>query len=90
MLFYWTLKSNKISDIITVSIENVIRDVSEDVELQKKLYQLGGIMGNGVKAGVGLTSRGGKFKLDDLIMGLASRFLGGNQEQPINTERTQL
>lgn len=90
ILVYWLAKSNKISDIITISIENVIRDVSEDVELQKKLYQLGGIMGNGVKSGLGLQTRGGKFKIEDLLMGLASKFLGGNQEQPINSEKTLL
>jgi hypothetical protein len=90
LLVYWLLKSHKIEDVITNSIENVIRDVSEDVELQKKLYQLGGIMGNGVKAGVGLTTKGGKFKFEDLAMGLLSKYLVGNQEQPINSEKTLL
>jgi len=81
MFVYWLLKSHKIEDMITNSIENVIRDVSEDVELQKKLYQLGGLLGNGVKSGIGLQTRGGKFKLDDLAMSLAAKFLGLGENQ---------
>ena len=84
MLVYWLIKSHKVEDIITNSIENVIRDATEDVELQKKIYQLGGLIGNGVKSGIGIQTRGGKFKIEDLLMGLASKFLGGSQEEGSN------
>jgi hypothetical protein len=51
-----------------------------DSEMQKKIYVLGALIGNGIKSGVGLNPKTGKFKLDDLIsMALASFF--GNKLQ---------
>ncbi len=40
----------------------------------KFIYKMGVVAGNGLKQGVGLPNKGGKFKMDDLISGAVSGF----------------
>lgn len=48
------------------------------------LYQIGGLIGNGAKSGIGLSGGRGKFKLEDLAGGLISNFF--NQRNTVNSE----
>lgn len=66
--------------------ENLINDLSTDEELQKNLYQLGGIVGQGVKAGIGINlpvaNRGGKFKMQDFLLELIGNRLANPSPSP--------
>lgn len=70
---------DKIVEFIDVGLEAV----TNDTELQKKVYVMGVILGNGIKTGIGL--KGGKTNLKDVIgMGIAqfiSRAFGGQPQQ---------
>jgi hypothetical protein len=75
----------------TENILNKIDELSDEImtnkELQGKLYTVGAILGNGIRQGIGINAKGGKFKLDNIIgevvSGLAQKYLGmGQQEQP--------
>jgi len=51
-----------------LEISDVLLDeITNNPELQKKLYLLGAILGNGIKSGIGINAKGGKFKFEDLI-----------------------
>jgi hypothetical protein len=75
----------------TDKILEIVEDISDEImtnkELQGKLYTVGAILGNGVRQGIGINTKGGKFKLDNIIGevvgGLAKKYLniGGEQEQ---------
>lgn len=75
-----------IKRFLAVTIENQKVYIKNEVETwlnsekgQKALFQIGAIIGNGAKAGIGLESRGGKFKLQDLIGQIAMQYFTGNQ-----------
>lgn len=57
--------------------ENLLKNVATDEELQKLLYQVGGIVGSGVKGGIGLDlpKKGTRFKWQDLLIDLASQYI---------------
>lgn len=77
---YLTLRSHKLEEIVTNSIENLLEDVGNNESLQKNLYTVGALIGNGVKSGVGLQKRGGKMSITDLVIqALAGKFLGENE-----------
>lgn len=63
------LSFDRIMDIF----EEVLTEVTTDVETQKKVYVVGGILGQGIKSGLGMTGKRGKFKLEDV----ASEAIGG-------------
>jgi len=60
-------------------LENFIVDASNDEDLQKSLFTIGGIIGSGIKGGVGLDakpSRGsGKLNLNNILLEVASQFI---------------
>lgn len=67
-------------------LENIILDLSTDEELQKSLYYIGGMIGNGAKTGMGLQpTRGGKFKLTDFLLEMAGEYMKGNLTAPAPT-----
>lgn len=74
--------TNRILEISDVLID----EITQNSEMQKKLYLIGVLIGNGVKAGVGLPKGKGKFKLDDLIGNAIAQMFLGNKSQ----EQTQM
>jgi len=42
---------------------------------QKAIYSIGAIIGNGAKAGFGISTRGGKFKLENLVSEIAGKWI---------------
>lgn len=74
--FYIALRSGKLEEILVNTINICLEDFTNDEKLQKSLYTVGVLIGNGVKAGVGLQKRGGKMSLTDLIVqSVAGKFL---------------
>lgn len=68
-------KTININYILEIS-DILLDEIATNTEMQKKIYVLGVILGNGIKQGIGITKGKGKFKLDDLIgMGI-SHFFG--------------
>jgi len=45
----------------------VLDGVTQDTEMQKKVYLMGVLIGNGIKSGAGFAGGKGKFKFQDLI-----------------------
>lgn len=83
----------------TEAILNIVQELLEEVatntELQNRIYMIGGILGTGIKNGIGLPGSGkGKFKLEDTIGLLVQSFLPkilgavGGQEQPQQSSET--
>lgn len=82
----WRLKKDSFFEEI---VENIINDVSTDPELQKNLYSIGGLVGQGAKVGMGLTAtRGGKFKLEDILLQLVGNWAQGVVPGMANTSPT--
>ena len=66
------INPEKISEIF----EFVVDDALQNEAMQKKIYTLGGLIGSGVRQGIGIQKQGsGKFKMEDLIMSFAGNFL---------------
>jgi hypothetical protein len=84
---YYVVKTGKIEEIVMDSVENLLSDVGNNESLQKSIYTIGALIGNGVKSGVGLQKRGGKMSLTDLIVqSVAGRFLNQGTETVKSTE----
>lgn len=43
---------------------------ADNKDLQASLYQIGGMVGSGAKQGFGLTQKGGKMKIEDIVLQL--------------------
>jgi hypothetical protein len=70
--------------ILDESITYVINKAQTDKEFQTKLYVIGGILGQGIREGVGLQKGGPqKFKIGDLVM----QFLSGGMKLPFGGEQ---
>ena len=65
--------------------DKLLTEFSTNTESQKKIYTIGGIIGNGVRAGVGIGGKSGKFKMEDLfgqvISGFVGKMLPGGMQQ---------
>ena len=84
--FIWVLKSSILRAMFIDLYGNLMYSVKNDVEVQKSLYMVGGYIGNGIKAGVGLPKMGGKMKLEDLAINLIGNYLLPKQSQTSNIE----
>lgn len=77
----YILTDDKILDIFDMALT----EMTQDIETQKKVYILGGILGQGIKSGLGMGRKGGKFKIEDIVAEGASMFLqkilGGQSQQ---------
>jgi len=75
----YTLKKT-IPNMIENEKEYIISDVENYLNSekgQKNLFLIGGMLSNGMKTGLGLTAKGGKFKMEDL----AAQLIGGFIQQ---------
>jgi len=79
------IKNNHLlEDIITNGIINVINDAQNDETLQKNIYTIGAIIGNGVANGSGMkgSAKGGKLSLNNLIAEIASNWIQQSFNNP--------
>lgn len=60
--------------------EELLAEITQNEEMQKKLYFLGGILGKGIIDGTGMQAKGGKMKWRDLAMQIAMGYLQGKQQ----------
>ena len=67
---------------IMSKLEMILNNLVNDVEMQKKVYLLGTLLGSGIAKGSGIQGSGGKFKLEDVIAQGASAFIGQMFRQP--------
>lgn len=82
---YVMLKKYGKSDVFIEILEDFVTDLSENAEMQKRIYIIGGILGNGIRQGVGIGKTKGKFKLEDLIM----QVIGGYIQNKVMPQQTQ-
>lgn len=54
-------------DRILDIFEDILGETTQNEEVQKKVFLLGVIVGNGIKQGMGMTKKGGKFSIEALI-----------------------
>jgi len=80
---FWKLEK---LTFIEDSLASFLDSLANNEEYQKFLYQIGGIIGAGVKDGVGLDmapkSRGGRFKWQDMALELATQFIAKSISNP--------
>jgi len=77
--------SHLIEDILSDTIQNIISDAQTNESMQKNLYTIGAIMGNGIAAGSGMKSigrGGGKLSLNGIIAEIASNFIANQKSSP--------
>jgi hypothetical protein len=76
------------TDKILEIFDEILTTVKEDTETQKKVFALGVLLGQGIKTGVGLNPKTGKFKFEDLLTQGAAMFLQQylNKSQPQQSE----
>lgn len=56
-------------------MENLVKNVVNDEELQKMVYQVGGLIGSGIRGGAGIDlGKGGKFKWQDALVQLGAQY----------------
>lgn len=75
LMLYLKIKAEKIlKDLINVEklIDSALNYVNDNESVQKRIYAVGALLGNGAKAGIGLNTGSGKFKWTDLI-GMAAQ-----------------
>jgi len=67
--------------------EELTDEMMQNEGLQKKIFVLGALIGNGIKSGLGVTPRRGKFKFEDLIGFAIAQFfnksMSGQQTESI-------
>jgi len=60
-------------------LENLIIDLGNDEDLQKSLFLIGGMIGQGAKSGLGIdmpkVSKGGRFNLQSFLVEMASNYI---------------
>lgn len=79
---YIIAKKMTSSDRILNITYDVLDETTQNVEMQKKVYTLGILLGNGIKSGIGLQKGRGKFKMEDLVgMGMQYFFESMRQGQ---------
>lgn len=59
------------------SLETATEVVVTNENLQKKLYYIGAVLGQGVKQGIGLSGGKGKFRWEDLAAQILPNIIGG-------------
>jgi len=57
------------------AVFSVVNHSLNDEKMVKQLYFIGAVVGNGIRQGVGIGAKGGKFKWEDLFAQVASGFL---------------
>jgi hypothetical protein len=86
---YVTLKSGLLDDKISKIMEDFVLSFQTNEELQKALYAIGALIGNGAKTGLGLTRSGGKFGFKDIMAQIVGGFVNRYIPQGINEPRPQ-
>ena len=72
---YLIIKRFVNNDKIIEIFDDLTDEMVNNEEFQKKIFVIGALLGNGIKSGLGLNPRRGKFKFEDLIsMAIASFF----------------
>lgn len=95
IILYATMKY-----LVPRMIEDTKNDIKDDIQEwlntengQKAIYLIGTLIGNGAKAGIGLSKGSGKFKMEDLIGQAIGSFLqggmGGLMPQQQGSEQPQ-
>lgn len=62
----------------------IVNKAANDADTQKDLYQIGGIIGQGIKTGVGMTTGGRRAGMWDAVIQLAGQFNQQKQSAPQN------
>lgn len=74
------------STFLEDTLNDFLNSLANNEESQKLLYQIGGVIGAGIKGGVGLDltpkTRGGRFKWQDLAMEIAGQFISKSLQNP--------
>jgi hypothetical protein len=56
-------------------VEEILKNLANDEEMQKNLFIVGGMLGNGLKGGMGLPSTKSRTNLKGIIMDLVGQFI---------------
>lgn len=73
---------------LTSQVKKIMNEMLNNAESQKQLYALGVLVGSGIRSGVGLNPKAGKFKFEDLIQQGIGMFLQNFMKGKSETEET--
>lgn len=76
-------KTVNINYILEIS-DVLLDEFTQNTEMQKKVYILGVLLGNGVRQGIGINKGKGKFKFEDLVGVAIGHIFGGKQRTQEN------
>jgi hypothetical protein len=81
IITYGILKNTLKTEKILTIIDEILNEIQDNNEFQRKIYMLGGLLGNGIKSGIGLATPRGKFRWEDLAAALFSQFFAKKEEK---------
>jgi hypothetical protein len=73
---YLIAKRMMSTDNLIGKLDEILGEIVQNTEMQKKIYYVGGILGSGVRQGIGIGKGGGKTSMIDIGMKLLEGFLG--------------
>jgi len=73
-LWIMAKRSMNIGYLVKITDE-LLGEVGNNQEFQRKIYLLGGLLGSGVRSGIGLQKSGGKRSWQDLAIQIAGDYL---------------
>jgi len=75
---WYIRKQIKLEDITLEVVDILLNSVNTDENVQKNIYTIGALLGNGISQGSGMkqtVNRGGKFNLNNIISEIAANFI---------------
>jgi len=82
---YASIKKTLSDDRMIEIADLFLTELTENVEWQKRTYVIGGLLGQGIKKGIGIGKTGGKFKMEDMMSQIVGTFIqkafGGAEQQ---------
>lgn len=80
LMTYVIVKKSVNPNVILEFSDILLDEIATNTDMQKKVYILGVLLGNGIKSGIGLQKGKGKFSMEDLI-GYGLSMIFGKQGQ---------
>lgn len=81
IITYVILKRQITDQAIAEKLHNLCLEIRENEQLRNDIYGIGYIVGAGIGKGVGLGGKGGKLKIEDILLQFGMKALGMDKPQ---------
>jgi hypothetical protein len=85
IVIWYLRKQIKLEEIVLECLDIALNNVNTDETMQKQIFTIGALLGNGISQGSGLNNsakRGGKFNMNSLIAEIATNFFTKQLNNP--------